>query len=113
MPIPISTLDRAPPSGVALAGELVVLAPPRGDFGGRSLDGLAPFASLQQRHRRKVVSEKTMRELPPTFIAHDLLESDGQDVRGEPQRERRARLEHLVERTLAVAGAREDGRRYG
>ncbi len=104
----LEPLARALPSGVALDGELVVLTPPRGDFGGQSLDGLAPFASLQQRLGRKVVSEKTMRELPAAFIAYDLLESDGQDIRGEPQRERRARLEHLVERTLAVASARGD-----
>ena len=41
-----------------------------------------------------------MRELPVAFIAYDLLECDGRDIRGEPQRERRARLENLVERTL-------------
>ena len=44
-----------------------------------------------------------MRELPVAFIAYDLLECDGLDIRGEPQRQRRARLESLVERTLASA----------
>ncbi|HKN30260.1 MAG TPA: ATP-dependent DNA ligase [Roseiarcus sp.] len=102
----LEPLAHALPSGVALDGELVVLIPPAGDFSADSLDGLAPFASLQQRLGRKVVSDKTMRELPAAFIAYDLLECEGRDIRGEPQRERRARLENLVERTLRCAKAR-------
>ena len=101
----LEKLARALPSGVALDGELVVLIPPAGDYSADSLDGLAPFASLQQRLGRKVVSDKTMRELPVAFIAYDLLESEGRDIRGEPQRQRRARLESLVERTPASAEA--------
>ncbi len=102
----LEKLARALPSAVALDGELVVLIPPAGDYSADSLDGLAPFASLQQRLGRKGVSEKTMRELPVAFIAYDLLESEGRDIRGEPQRERRARLESLAERTLASAELR-------
>ena len=102
----LEPLARALPSGVALDGELVVLVSPAGDVSASSLDGLAPFASLQQRLGRKVVSDKTMRELPAAFIAYDLLEIDGHDIRGEPQHERRARLESLAERTLASARAR-------
>ena len=97
----LEPLARALPSGVALDGELVVLVPPE-DYSGDSLDGLAPFASLQQRLGRKVVSDS---ELPAAFIAYDLLEIEGRDIRGAPQRERRARLESLVERTLAVTKA--------
>ena len=100
----LEPLARALPSGVALDSELVVLIPPAGAR--NSLDGLAPFASLQQRLGRKVVSDKTMRELPAAFIAYDLLECEGRDIRGEPQRERRARLEDLVEERLACAKAR-------
>ncbi len=102
----LEPLARALPSGAAFDGELVVLIPRAGDFPADSLDGLAPFASLQQRLGRKVVSEKTLRELPVAFIAYDLLESEGRDIRGEPQRERRARLESVVERTLDEAMAR-------
>ncbi len=105
----LEPLVRALPNGVGLDGELVVLAPPEGGDSPNSLDGLAPFASLQQRLGRKVVSDKTMRELPAAFIAYDLLEWEGRDIRGEPQRERRARLEDLVERTLG--SARERGER--
>ena len=62
----------------AIDGELVVLIPPeQGDSVADSLDGLALFASLQQRLGRKIVSEKTMRELPVAFIAYDLIEMRG------------------------------------
>jgi len=102
----LEPLARALPSGAALDGELVVLVPPAGHFAPDSLDGLAPFASLQQRLGRKVVGDKTLRELPVAFIAYDLLESEGRDIRGEPQRQRRARLGSVVERTLDEAMAR-------
>ena len=94
----LEPLARALPSGAALDGELVVLIPPAGDYPADSLDGLALFASLQQRLGRKIVSEKTMRELPVAFIAYDLLESEGRDIRAKPQHERRALLEQLVDR---------------
>ncbi len=71
----LEPLARALPSGVALDGELVVLIPPEHDFAPDSLDGLAIFASLQQRLGRKTVSEKTLRELPVAFIAYDLIEA--------------------------------------
>jgi DNA ligase 1 len=94
------------PSGAALDGELVVLIPPEGEFAPDSLDGLALFASLQQRLGRKVVSEKTLRELPVAFIGYDLLEIDGRDIRAEPQHERRALLDALIARLFAEAKAR-------
>jgi len=102
----LAPLARALPSGVAIDGELVVLIPPEGDYEAESLDGLATFASLQQRLGRKVVSEKTMRELPVAFIAYDLLESEGRDIRGEPQHVRRALLEESVRRLFAEAKTR-------
>jgi DNA ligase-1 len=102
----LAPLARALPSGVAIDGELVVLIPPEGDYEAESLDGLATFASLQQRLGRKVVSEKTMRELPVAFIAYDLLESEGRDIRREPQHVRRALLEESVRRLFAEARTR-------
>ena len=77
----LEPLARALPSGTAIDGELVVLVPPEHEYATDSLEGLAIFASLQQRLGRKIVSEKTMRELPVAFIAYDLLESDGRDMR--------------------------------
>jgi DNA ligase 1 len=102
----LEPLARALPSGVAIDGELVVLIPPEDEYPADSLDGLAIFASLQQRLGRKVVSEKTMRELPVAFIAYDLLESEGRDIRGEPQHVRRALLDELVHRLFAEAKTR-------
>ncbi len=100
----LEPLARALPAGVALDGELVVMIPPAGETRPDSLDGLAPFASLQQRLGRKAISEKTLRALPVALIAYDLLELGGQDLRGEPQRERRAKLESLVRETLDRGG---------
>ena len=102
----LEPLARALPSGTAIDGELVVLIPPEHDFAPDSLEGLAIFASLQQRLGRKIVSEKTLRELPVAFIAYDLIESEGRDLRAEPQHMRRALLEALVERLFAEAKAR-------
>ncbi len=102
----LEPLALALPSGAAIDGELVVLIPPEHDFATDSLDGLAIFASLQQSLGRKIVSEKTLRELPVAFIAYDLLESEGRDLRTEPQHMRRALLERLVDRLFAEAKAR-------
>ena len=102
----LEPLARALPSGTAIDGELVVLIPPEHDYAPDSLDGLAIFASLQQRLGRKIVSEKTLRELPVAFIAYDLIEAQGRDLRAEPQHVRRALLEALVERLFAEAKAR-------
>ncbi len=102
----LGPLADALPGGAALDGELVVLIPPEGEFVPDSLDGLALFASLQQRLGRKVVSEKTLRELPVAFIAYDLLEIDGRDIRAEPQHARRALLDALIARLFAEAKAR-------
>jgi DNA ligase-1 len=102
----LELLARALPSGAALDGELVVLIPPEGEYEPDSLDGLAIFASLQQRLGRKIVSEKTLRELSVAFIAYDLIETEGRDIRGNPLHERRALLEQLVHRLFAEANAR-------
>jgi len=102
----LEPLARALPADTALDGELVVMIPPAGETAASSLDGLAPFASLQQRLGRKVVSAKTRKELPVAFIAYDLIELGGEDIRDAPQRERRAKLERLADDVLAAANAR-------
>ena len=56
----LEPLARALTGGVALDGELVVLIPPEHEYAPDSLEGLAIFASLQQRLGRKMVSEKTL-----------------------------------------------------
>jgi DNA ligase-1 len=78
---PLSTL----PDGTVLDGELLVwhegAAQP------------APFAQLQKRLNRKVLGKKLLAEAPVRFVAYDLLEDAGVDIRALPQHERRARLE--------------------
>jgi DNA ligase-1 len=73
------------PDGTVLDGELLVW--PDG------AERPSPFAQLQKRLNRKVLGRKLLAEAPVRFVAYDLLEDDGVDVRGRPQAERRARLE--------------------
>jgi len=73
------------PDGVVLDGEILAWR-----------DGVLGFQALQRRLNRKTVSERLAAEVPVTFLAYDLLEQDGEDLRPLPQRERRRRLELLV-----------------
>ncbi len=74
------------PAGTVLDGEILAWR------GGAPL----PFSALQTRIGRKVVSKKALAEAPAQFVAYDLLEADGIDIRDRPISERRARLEALV-----------------
>jgi len=76
------------PAGTVIDGEILVW--PQGD-------APAPFAALQKRIGRKLLSAKLLAELPAVLVAYDLLELDGVDVRQLPQHERRGLLEQLVE----------------
>jgi ATP-dependent DNA ligase len=80
-------LDRLP-AGCVVDGEIVIATP-------RGLD----FDALQMRlHPAASRVAKLARETPASFVAFDLLAADGRDLRGEPQQERRARLEALLAR---------------
>ena len=74
------------PDGTVLDGEVVVWKDGR----------VAPFNLLQQRIGRKTLTKKVLADAPVGFIAYDLLELDGVDLRERPQSERRKRLEVLV-----------------
>lgn len=91
----LAELPRWLADGVALDGELVVLRA-ESAVDPQNLSGLQPFALLQQRLGRKTVSAKTLADLPVAFIAYDLLEQDGCDLRDAPQSARRQKLEALV-----------------
>jgi len=79
-------MAAALPDGCVLDGEIVVWK-----------DGApAPFALLQQRIGRKTLTKKVLADAPAGFIAYDLIEADGIDLRERPQFERRERLERLV-----------------
>jgi DNA ligase-1 len=73
------------PDGTVLDGELLVW--PEG------ATQPAPFAALQKRLNRKVIGPKLLAEAPVRFVAYDILEDGGADVRSMPQAQRRAALE--------------------
>ncbi len=77
------------PEGCVLDGEVLVW-----------VDGAAApssFHLLQQRIGRKTLTRKVLADAPVRFVAYDLLEEDGADLRALPQAQRRERL-------LALAG---------
>jgi DNA ligase 1 len=55
------------------------------------------FADLQQRIGRKSLNARILAGTPVRFLAYDLLELRGEDLRARPLRERRALLEHLLQ----------------
>ena len=81
----VVALAQALPDGCVLDGEIVAWA-----------DGApAPFAHLQPRVGRTAPTRKALAAWPVAFVAYDLLEWGGEDLRAVPQCERRARLEGL------------------
>ena len=79
---------RTLPEGTVLDGEVLAWLPGQ--------DQPAPFALLQQRIARKLLTKKVLAQAPLRFVAYDLLEHEGQDLRGLPQQARRDRLQVLV-----------------
>ena len=59
----------------------------------RREEAIAPFNDLQQRLNRKVVTPKMLKEHPAHVRLYDALWIEGEDLRGLPFDERRARLE--------------------
>ena len=86
----VAALALGLPDGCVLDGELLAWAP--GEGGGAP----APFQQLQQRIQRKTLSRKLLAEVPVRFIAYDLLQQAGQDLRALPLAERRPRLQALL-----------------
>lgn len=82
----IADAARALPDGTVLDGEVLIWRDRR----------VQPFGDLQRRIGRKRVGKKMLAELPAAFMAYDLLETDGNDVREEPLAERRKLLESIT-----------------
>lgn len=66
-------------------------------------DGPLPFSVLQKRIGRQTLTPKILADAPAAFVAYDLLEEAGEDLREQPLVERRARLERLVEGVFVVS----------
>lgn len=77
------------PDGLVLDGELLAWRD------GRVLS----FGQLQRRIGRQTVGKKLLREVPVAFLAFDILEHEGEDIREQPLRVRRNRLEGVLTAT--------------
>ncbi len=73
------------PDGTVLDGEILAWHD----------DEALPFAVLQRRIGRLALTPKILAEAPVVFMAYDLLEDGGRDVRATPLVDRRRRLEEL------------------
>ena len=76
-------------NGTVLDGEILVW--PAGS------DQPAPFAQLQRRLGRKAPGRKLLAECPAAFVAYDLLELGGEDLRQRLLSQRRSALEELLQ----------------
>ena len=81
----IELASQGLPDGLVLDGEILA----HGD------KAPLPFTLLQKRIQRKKPSSKILQEVPVLFIAFDVLEHAGQDLRGESYQIRRKLLETL------------------
>jgi DNA ligase-1 len=88
-------LQELLPNGTAIDGEIISLGeiPAEGNF------APLPFSALQTRIGRKNITKKQLSEAPVGFIAYDLLEDEGEDIRALPMAERRKRLANLISQT--------------
>ena len=65
-------------------------------------ESVQPFAQLQKRIGRKLLTKKILDEVPVILLAYDLLEHGGRDIRQEPLEARRAQLEELIAGSLTT-----------
>ena len=76
---------EALPQGTVLDGEILAWK-----------DGVAlPFAEMQKRIGRKTIGKKILSAVPVVFMAYDIMEFEGRDIRQEPIEERRRILERV------------------
>ena len=84
----IVALAQSLPDGTVLDGEILVWRTPE--------RAPASFALLQQRIGRKTLGKKVLADAPVTFMAYDILEAGGTDLRMQTQQQRRAQLEAIL-----------------
>jgi DNA ligase-1 len=86
----IESLAASLPDGSVLDGEVLVIKQGQPQA----------FNLLQQRIGRKTLTKKVLLDAPVGFMAYDLLETSGQDIRAQPQHARRSQLEALLENQM-------------
>ena len=79
------------PAGTVLDGELLAVRDGR----------LLGFAAISKRSGRRRVTRTIRVDIPCLFVAYDLLEAGGVDLRGQPLGERRRLLEELLPGSFA------------
>ena len=94
---------RRLPHGTVLDGEVLA-------FG---VNGPRPFADLQRRIGRQRRVDEVADDVPAVFVAYDLLEDAGEDIRDRPLRDRRNRLVVVVTTAGGVEAGLQAGRRAG
>ncbi len=80
-------LKKILPDGTVMDGEIMPFVE----------DLPLPFQALQTRIGRKTVSKSLLQKTPVIFMAYDLLEWQGTDIREKPFKERRKLLESMIE----------------
>ena len=85
-------LQELLPNGTAIDGEIISLAAPPEDGNFAPL----PFSALQTRIGRKNITSKQLKEAPVGFIAYDIVEENGEDIRMVSMVERRRKLEEII-----------------
>jgi DNA ligase-1 len=83
------------PEGTVLDGEVLVWPP--------QAERPQPFQLLQRRLGRKAPGRALLADCPAAFVAYDLLERGGEDLRPTPLRQRRAALELLHQQLQQAA----------
>jgi DNA ligase-1 len=83
------------PEGTVLDGEILVWP--------STAAHPAPFSQLQRRLGRKAPGRTLLAACPAAFVAYDLLEEEGDDMRQRPLRQRRTALEELLHRRSEAA----------
>ncbi len=87
-----SILENLLPDGTAIDGEIISLSEKTtGPF------TPLPFSALQTRIGRKNITRKQLTEAPVGFIAYDLLEYNGEDIRHLPLADRIRLLKNLID----------------
>jgi DNA ligase-1 len=101
----LQVLKEILPEDTVLDGELICISQ-TAEFAGnpeeveRTWKPL-PFNVLQTRIGRKNITKKILQDAPVAFIAYDVMEVAGEDVRSNTQEQRRSQLEAIVEQAYS------------
>lgn len=86
------------PNGTVLDGELMAIEQkPFDDIPFTAL----PFSQLQKRLNRKKITKQLLQQIPIGFIAYDILEFEGTDIRNKKMAERRLLLKDVLSQSTS------------